>query len=254
RRCEMMLSTSIRRFDIQLQADGKSEHTRAAYLRDLHRFRTWLRKDTGIAAIKPKTLAKFCASGSCSNRRAISINHTKATLRVFFKFLMDAGHIRSNPARLIKNGRCQPKVPDHFTAAEARRFLCAIPAKDEPVSKRDRTMFTLLLQTGIRLGSMINLKVSDVDLGQRSMTIRAKGNTAQTIYLNSTLRKVLRSYIRATGLVPTDPLFPSRNGNHLSRRQVQLRFKHWLDKAGIERNLTVHSLRHYAESRIMPSR
>jgi len=240
----MRLSTAIRRFDTQIQADGKSDHTRAAYLRDLYRFKTWLRKERAIATITASTLAKFCAAADCSHRRPTSINHTKAALRVFFKFLADAGHIKSNPARLIKNGRCQPKVPEHFTAAEARRFLRAIPTKGDSVARRDRVMFTLLLQTGIRLGSLVQLKVPDVDLSRGAMTIAAKGNAEQTVYLSSALRQVVRSYIKAAGLSPTDPLFPSRNGAHLSHRQVQLRFKHWLGKAGITRHLTVHSLRH----------
>ena len=240
----MRLSNAIKRFDTQLRADGKSEHTRGAYLRDLHRFRTWLGGGQDIRAIKPKTLARYCASGSCSERRPISINHTKAALRMFFKFLRDAGYIRTNPARLIKNGRCPSKVPEHFTEAEARRFLRAIPSRNGPVAKRDQVTFTLLLHTGIRLGSLVGLKLSDVDLSSGIMTIRAKGNTEQTIYLNSSLRRLLRSYIKGTGLTGTAPLFPSRNGTHLSHRQVQLRFLHWLAMARVKRHLTVHSLRH----------
>jgi len=240
----MRLSTAIRRFETQLQADGKSEHTRNAYLRDLQRFRTWLRKDFGVATISPNTLARFCASEAFGDRRTISTNHTKTALRVFFRFVTDAGYIDTDPARLLKNGRCEQKIPEHFTSQETRKLLAVIPTTDGPVAWRDRVMFALLLQTGIRLGSLVGLKVLDVELRSGTMAIQAKGNAEQTIYLNSGLRRVLRSYIKAAGLASADPLFPSRSGDHLSHRQVQLRFKHWLDRTGITRHLTVHSLRH----------
>ena len=240
----MRLSTAIKRFETQLQADGKSEHTRGAYLRDLQRFKSWLRKDKAVVTITPSTLARYCASGSCTDRQTISTNHTKTALRMFFGFLADAGYIQSNPARLIKNGRCEQKIPGHFTSQEICKLLAAIPVNNGPVARRDHVMFALLLQTGIRLGSLVQLKVGDVDLNRRAMTIAAKGGTEQAVYLNSGLRRLLRAYIKGSGLVGAAPLFPSRNGDHLSHRQVQLRFKHWLDRAGITRHLTVHSTRH----------
>ncbi|MFH1311979.1 MAG: tyrosine-type recombinase/integrase [Candidatus Eisenbacteria bacterium] len=240
----MRLSTAIRRFDTQLRADGKSDHTRGSYLRNLQRFKGWLRTDKDVAAITPDTLAQYCASGQFTGRRTISINHTKSALRMFFSFLTDAGHIEINPARLIKNGRCGQKTPEHFTKQEIRNLLATIPPKDGPVARRDRVMFTLLLQTGIRLGSLVQLRVVDANLSRGAITIKAKGGTEQSVYVNSDLRRLLRSYIKRSGLSPESPLFPSRNGDHLSHRQVQLRFKHWLGEAGIKRHLTVHSLRH----------
>jgi site-specific recombinase XerD len=240
----MRLSTAIRRFDTQLRADGKSEHTRRAYLRDLQRFRSWLGKDRRVATVTPRILARYCASGLCTDRRTISINRTKTALRMFFEFLVDAGYLETDPARLIKNGRAESKTPEHLTAVEVRKLLRAIPRNDGSVAKRDCVMFALLLQTGIRLGSLVQLKARDLRLKERTLRTNGKGGTEQSVYLNSSIRRLLRSYIRASNLAPGDPLFASRNGGYLGRRQVQLRFKHWLSRAGIKRHLTVHSTRH----------
>jgi site-specific recombinase XerD len=240
----MRLSTAIRRFDTQLRADGKSEHTRGAYLRDLQRFRSWVRKDRIVETITPSILARYCASGMCTDRRTISVNRTKTALRMFFRFLTDAGCIERSPARLIKNGRCDQNTPEHLTPQESRRFLQSIPANDGCVAQRDRVMFTLLFHTGIRLGSLVQLRLTDLRLRERTLRIRGKGGIEQSIYLSSSIRKVLRSYIRSSKRAPDDPLFSSRNGGPVGRRQVQLRFHHWLAKAGIKRHLSVHSLRH----------
>jgi site-specific recombinase XerD len=240
----MRLSTAIKRFYTQLRADGKSEHTRGAYVRDLQRFHSWLGKDRIVETITPSILARYCASRQCTDRRTISINRTKTALRVFFKFLVDTGYLDTDPAGLIKNGRAEPKIPQHLTAVEARKLLAAIPTKDGSVASRDRVMFTLLFHTGIRLGSLVQLRVCDVRLKERTLRTNGKSGTEQSVYLKSSLRRVLRSYLTKVNLAPDDPLFPSRNGGQLGRRQVQIRFHHWLAKAGIRRHLTVHSLRH----------
>ncbi len=249
----MRLSNAIRRFDTQMLADGKSDHTRKAYLRDLSKFRTWLHADPEIADIDPGTIAGYVSGEVSPTRPAISANRTKTALRVFFQFLTDAGHLQANPARLIKNGRTEPKIPAHLTATEVRMLTSAIRGAEGWAAERDRVLLTFLLQTGMRLGSAIALKVSDVNFDQRTAQITGKGGTRQSVYLNSSVRRSLKSYIKAFGLAPDDPLFPSRSGGHLCPRQVQLRFKHWLARAGITRHLTVHCTRHYADFRIMPN-
>jgi integrase/recombinase XerC len=240
----MRLSSAIRRFDTQLRADGKSGHTCAAYLRDLERLSTSLRGNPDVTTITPATVAKYLSSEGLTSKPAISLNRTKTALRMFFKFLTDAGYLTTNPARLIKNGRCEQKTPEHLTATEVRKLLGTIPLKDGPVAKRDRVMFTLLLQTGIRLGGLVKLRVGDVQLREQILRVNGKGGTVQSVYLSSKIRRILKPYIAALSLAPDEPLFPSRNGGHLGRRQVQLRFHHWLEKAGIKRHLTVHCTRH----------
>ncbi len=248
----MRLAAAIQRFGTQLTADGKSVHTRGAYLRDLEKFKGWLCADPGIGSITPDIIARYSA-GSSEGKLTISANRTKTALRVFFQFLTDAGYIDTNPARLIKNGRTESKIPAHLTASEVRILISAIRGAEGQSAERDHALFAFLLQTGVRLGSAIELSVCDINLDQRCAHINGKGGTRQSAYLNSSVRRFLKSYIKAFGLAPDDPLFPSRHGGHLCARQVQLRFKYWLDKAGIERHLTVHSTRHYADFRIMPS-
>jgi site-specific recombinase XerD len=238
------LSTAIRRFDTQLHANGKSEHTRGAYLRDIAKFRKWLRSDLAIVDIDPGTLARYLSGEVPPARPVICANRTKTALRVFFQFLTDAGYLETNPARLIKNGRTEQKPPAHLTASEVRRLGAAMHAAKGQAARRDQALFTFLLQTGVRLGSAVELKVRDVNLGQRAAQIKAKGGARQSVYLTARIRRLLKSYIRAAGLTPDDPLFPSAAGSHLSARQVQLRFKYWLARADIDRHLTVHSLRH----------
>jgi len=77
----MKLSVAIKRFDTQLRADGKSERTRQAYLRDLGKLKCWLKGDVHLSTITPDTLARFLADGNSAPRSALTVNRTKTATR-----------------------------------------------------------------------------------------------------------------------------------------------------------------------------
>jgi site-specific recombinase XerD len=240
----MRLSTTIKRFDTQLRADGKSERTRQAYLRDLGKLANWLGTDGAVTAINPDKLARFLADGNGEGRSALTVNRTKTALRVFFRFLTDAGHLSDNPARLIRSTPTDRRVPSYLSQDEAKRLLKAIPKSDGPIARRDHTMFSVLLGTGIRLGSLVALNAGDVNLAEGTVTIRVKGGREETVFLNPQLCRLLGLYIKTNAVTDGTPLFRSRSGSRLCARQVQLRLQHWLQAGGITRQLSVHSLRH----------
>ena len=246
----MKLSTAIARFDTQLRADGKSERTRQAYLRDLGKLRCWLKRDVQVSIITPDTLARFLADGNGKTSSALSINRTKTALRVFFRFLVDAGYLSDNPARLIRSTPTDRRVPNYLSIDEARRLLDALTNSDSALAKRDHAMFSLLLGTGIRLGSLVDLNAGDINLAEQTITIKAKGGREETVFLNARLCRLLSRYIEALVLTDRSPLFRSRNGGRLGPRQVQLRLKHWLKAAGITKPLSVHCLRHSFATRL----
>lgn len=244
----LLVHTAIARFARQLQTDGKSIHTRRAYLQDLQRLSEWVGPGTDVRGIRATILTLYFSSPARAEETpapaTASRNRAKCAVRALFRFLQEAGYIKENPTKFIRNRRAHPKPPEHLTPAEVRSFLAALRTARNPTARRDRVMFSLLLGTGMRLGSLVNLRVGDVDSKGRHIRITAKGGVECKVYFNSGLSRRLKAYIRASGLRPEDPLYPSRNGGHLSSRQVQLRFKHWLEAAGIDSKYSVHSLRH----------
>jgi len=215
----MKLSTATERFDTQLRADGKSERTRQAYLRDLGKLEAWLRRDAEISTIVPDTLARFLANANGEPKSALTVNRTKTALRVFFRFLSDVGYLNDNPARLICSTPTDRRVPSYLSTDEARRLLNTIANSDTALAKRDHAMFSLLLGTGIRLGSPVALNVGEVNLPEGTVTIKAKGGREETVFLNARFCKLLARYIKAVSATDGTPLFRSRNGGKLRPRE-----------------------------------
>ena len=250
----MRLTTAIRRFDEQLRAEGKSPITREAYLRDVGALAVWLGRNTDLKRITPHRLTRYLNSKTFTHtasdrpKAAITLNRSKSAIRRFFQFTVDAGYLKQNPARLVRLARTAPKPPRPMSDADVKKLFTALRKDRSPLARRDEMMFALMLGTGIRLGSLVGLSVSDVDLAGGTLRIQAKGGVEQLVYFAPALRKQLRRHVK--GLDDSTALFQTRADQRLQPRQVQLRFSKWLRTSGIKHRHTVHSLRHTFGTRL----
>ncbi len=190
------MKTAIRRFDRQLAADGRSTNTRAAYNRDIWQLTQWLGNQS-VSKVRPDNLARFLTSDEVLKRpdnqprKPITVNRTKSALRSFFAFCANSGWIKENPARLIRSSPAAPKEPAILENSEIRRLRQVLAGIGGPLAGRDRLIFELLLGTGIRLGSLVNLNIGDLDPRTGTLLIYLKGGTEGHVFLNPGLRRLM---------------------------------------------------------------
>lgn len=246
------LERAIDDFAVRLRAQGRSELTISAYLRDLRCFARAL-PDVDIRDITPAMIDSALADPAltCSENGApkspATMYRLKATLRAFFAWAAESGIVESNPARSITSRRLSRKPPKFLTEAEKRRLLKELHDRTSPLARRDRAIFELFLGTGIRLSELVSLDIDDVDLDGKHIRITGKGGVPQVKFLKTSLRTLLREYLKERKRNTTDDcraLFTSSRGTRLCARQVAQRLKAWLDKAGIEKHISPHGLRH----------
>ena len=255
----MRLSEARERFDRQLRADGRSPHTVKSYLRALRMLTGWLRDDglgvdPEVDDVTPDHIARFVLSDVVAlkagggTRSTLSTNHIKSSIRAFFRYLEETDVLDANPTRAL---RCRPtsqRVPDVLIDAEQGRLLDAIGAQDALAARRDHVIFSVFLGTGIRIAALVGLDTGDVDTAARRMTITGKGGRRESVILSTRVAEMLRRHVNA---LPDDgAVFRSNRGTRISTRQVQFRLEHWLGIAGIEKAITVHSLRHSFGARL----
>jgi len=253
----MLLHEAIERFHVQLKADGRSPHTISSYMRDLGLLTDFMGDGT-VASIDIEKLNAFLTSTpvthqSNGNAKApISVNRTKSTIKSFFSFLLRMNAIQSNPADNVRIKYYQRKVPDILTAQERKVLFKLLKNTKGQRAFRDRIIYSVFLNTGIRLAELVGLNIDDINLSDKRMTITAKGNQEVTKFLNSRVRRDLEQYLRFRKrvVVSSNALFLSNRGERISARQVQRSFELWLNAAGIKKGLTIHSLRHTFASNI----
>ncbi|MCE5314028.1 MAG: tyrosine-type recombinase/integrase [Armatimonadota bacterium] len=245
------IAEAVDAFIVNLHAQGRSEHTVAAYRRDLNCFIRAL--PVCLHEITPATIdvalthptATHSADGT--QKSTATMHRLKATLRSFFEWAHNTGLVESNPARFVKMKRLARTLPKFLTEAEKRRLLKELRDRTDPLARRDRVIFEIFLGTGIRLAELVNLDIDDIDLDGKHMRITGKGGIPQVKFLKTSLRTLLRSYLKERRKLADEQnaaLFLSSRGTRICGRQVEGRLRHWLAKASIQKRVTPHGLRH----------
>lgn len=245
----------VESFCAHLRAGQKAIGTIAAYERDLRTVAAVLARQghsTQLADIRSTHLEGCFLDSAITHHREhpraeASIHRIKAAVRAFFSWAMEEEIIQKNPARSIKTHRLTQTPPQFLTTGEKRTLLKELKGRTDYSSLRDRALIEILLGTGIRIGELAALDLDDVDLVSKHLRVRAKGNVPQVKFLKTDLRTLLKRYLefRKLEAPQSEPaLFLSSRGSRLSVRQIANRISHWLGKAGIDKELTPHSLRH----------
>ena len=155
------------------------------------------------------------------------------TIRLFYRELFRR-NVSLDFARKVRRSE---KLPVVLSKSEVATLL------DRPTNLKHRTLLTALYSGGLRLGEVLNLKPVHID--SKRMVIRivqGKGGKDREVMLAPGLLKLLRAYWLEYR--PTTYLFEGKPGKQYSARSVQAVFKKTLEKAGIKKPATVHSLRH----------
>ncbi len=247
----MQIADGLDRFVTQLEADGRSVHTIGQYRRHVRLFARWcrdVRHGGAVGDVGHEDIARFLSSPVAHTRpdgaRKLesSVNALRSSLRGFFGYLHRAGDIALDPTRLTRRALCGQSPPRGLSDDERQRLLDVLAEGEGPEARRDHLLFHVMLTTGIRLGAAVAINVEDVDVVHGEIELRhGKGNRPARVFLGQAIREHLDEYL--CDLV-SGPLFPGRDGEPITPRHVHRRLRQWLKKAGINRPVSPHTLRH----------
>ena len=243
----MRIHEALDAYLLQLEADGRSEHTIGQARRHVRLLATWAGTDRDVETIGHEDLARFLTSDAVrlradgKPRKPTSANALRSSIRVFWAYLHAAGLTSTNPARLVRRAVCGTPLPKALTEEEQGRLLATLAEADTEPDRRDRVLFELMLRTGIRIGSALAIRVEDVDTARREIVLRRmKYRREHRVYLTEALAAVLGEWIgdRVEGW-----LFEGQRGEPLTGRHAARRLRGWCERAGI-RLVSPHALRH----------
>jgi site-specific recombinase XerD len=179
-------------------------------------------------------------------RDAASVNKIKSSLKAYLKYLHKAGMTDTDLGEAIKLKKTRRKEPSFLSNTERRKLLKTIRSTKGNLAMRDNALISTMLLAGIRVDALVNINVEDVNLDDKKLTIRTKGDKTFKVFINSQLRGILKKYLKHRRKQPSesDALFLSNRLTRITSRQVSFRLKTWLNKADITKVISPHSLRH----------
>jgi integrase/recombinase XerC len=247
-------SPELDAFLTALRQREASEHTIAAYRRDLTGFAAWFAEHVGspctVSAVTPTDVRDFRTFlRDREHRTPATVNRKLAALRSFFVWALAAGLRTDSPLTTVKDVREEPRRPRWFVKRDLDRLLRELEAAAKPSAKvRDRAIVLTLRHTGIRVGELIALEVRDLTLSERKGSLRVvgKGGKERRIPLNQTVRAALGAYLAVRRQRPDanqyTELFLGQRGP-LNRQAVEKLIRKYANRAGLEA-FSPHSLRH----------
>ncbi|MHA5221036.1 site-specific tyrosine recombinase XerD [Dysosmobacter sp. Phy] len=226
-----------------------SQNTVSSYLRDVSQFSQYLRdyQDSDLRRAEPEMVQSYMSWMQGRGKSAASITRFLASVKSFYNYLTANGTVKSNPAKGITANRAERKYPEILTAKEVEMFL-EQPQCVDAKGFRDHAMLELLYATGIRVSELISLDLDDLNLAAGFLRCQSKGKE-RIIPLYHTAVKAIGDYVRDVRpqLIADSgetALFVNMNGERMSRQGFWKIIKHYQEKAGIQKDITPHTLRH----------
>ncbi len=175
-----------------------------------------------------------------------------ATLRSFYRWMEKQCYIPANPMLLIKTPRQNKRLPKAINVEQVERLLAA-PDDTELLGARDRAILETLYSTGIRVSELVGINRGDVDESGQALIVRGKGRKERIVPLGSHALGALNHYIlmldkhqqhEGVNGDETSPLFINKHGSRLSTRSVRRKVSKYLAEAGLDPDISPHTLRH----------
>ncbi|MBI3620267.1 tyrosine-type recombinase/integrase [Candidatus Roizmanbacteria bacterium] len=233
-----LLPNLIERFIQYLKSQGKSAFTIIAYKKDLEQFVGYLtsKEKSDIREVRREDIEGFINKLLAENYTKKSASRKLNSIRTFFRYLKNEGVIEQNPSLDVTHPKYAQSPPRIFSKLEYRALRDLV--KEDP---RTYALVEVLLQTGIKIGELANLRVADVK--NNGLFISAYGKTPEReVPLNKAAKKAVDNYLKTRGNGPTDHLFVTRTGHPLLIRNIRQIITRCFREVGVE-NATVNDLR-----------
>jgi site-specific recombinase XerD len=231
----------INRFREYLIKDGKSANTINSYLRHLQGFFNWYKESYGtdfekLHRVNVLDFISFLRNIKKDNAK--TVNAKISALVKLNEFLIDEGIQQG----LVISKKDNIKIQQQFASPTdiLKQDIEAFRQKIlENESKRDYAIITILAYAGLRISEALDLKVNDIDLTSKEITVRSgKGDKQRIVFINDKIINAVKEYMKERKS-NAEYLFTSRQSDRVNRTRINQIFNKYSDK------ITPHTLRHF---------
>ncbi len=237
-------------FEDYLKNEKKvSDNTLSSYLRDIRQLSEYLeaRTDDNLTTAKEKDLGDYIESLKAKGKSISTVSRSIASIKCLYSIMCIKKMITKSPANKLVPEKSKPKLPEILTSKEVELLLDQ-PKCVDAKGYRDKAMLELLYATGIRVTELIDLDINDVNLGAGIVHCHSR-NKERFIPMYTAAINALGDYISLVrpnmiAMPDEQALFVNVSGERMSRQGFWKILKHYQKTAGIEKDITPHTLRH----------
>lgn len=187
--------------------------------------------------------------------KARSLALRVASLRSFYRYLVQQGKLKENPASYLQVPKFDKPLPKNLDVDQVNHLL-DFDSSEDALACRDKAILELFYSSGLRLDELVSANLQDIDWSEALIRVRGKGNKQRVLPIGRMAVAAIKDWLKVrSAYVGTDPeaLFLSKQKNRISNRQVQQRVKLWSERQGLAQHLHPHMLRHSFATHMLES-
>ena len=247
---------------------GLSLHTIEAYRMDLMQFADVVKqRQPQEEMLNVLDLTRFVEELDWREYSPATRSRKLAAVRTFLKFLTFEGYLQSNIATQLHNPRSGKRIPHALSTGDITQLFNYFDKKRSPTALRDRAIVELMYASGLRISEALGLNLGDINVGNGTVQCLGKGGKARIAFMHETAIELMVKYIQSVrplllpkneranrrapntstdtkAPLPSAPAFLNARGKRITRQGFWGRFKHHLEAAGIQQDISPHGLRH----------
>lgn len=228
-----------------------SLNTKKNYEIDISEFMNYLKdKEINYTDVNYEFIKEYLVFMYNKKYKRNTIARKLSSLRSFYKYLFNNNIIKTNPFKYVKTPKKEKMLPKYLSVVDLETIF-NVPNLNFNLGQRDRLILEILYATGIRVGELVEIKVSDIDFFNKEIKVNGKGSKQRIVefgnycfeyinlFLNDGREKILKKHNKTSSY-----LIINDHGDKITTRGVELLIDKIIKKAALKRKVTPHMLRH----------
>lgn len=225
-----------------------SDKTIESYYDDLTLYNEFLGNNfINILDIDYDTVKEYMKYLYSLNISKSSISRKLSSIRGLYNYLVREDIVKDNYFNRINNPKKDKYLPKFLKDGEANKIF-EVCKYDTPINQRNSVIIELLYATGIRVSELVNIKISDIDINERTIKVLGKGSKERMVIFNNHTKKAIEIYLNdgyhEFNKLSSGYLILNKDGNKLSERYIRNIINKLVTKAGLDIKISPHTFRH----------
>lgn len=222
-----------------------SENTIISYRDDILEYLSYLKREClSVYDVKYSDIRFLLEYYDSLHLKSLSVRRKISSLKGFYKYLCREGKVEDNPFSYVTLPKKEKKLPQFLNYNEMIEIFDVIDTSTL-LGLRNRLIMELLYATGIRVSELVNIKINDIDINNRSIVVTGKGDKSRIVFFNEITKKCLEKYLsESKDIRKSDYLILNNNGKGITTRGIRLIMEKIIKETSIIKNVHPHILRH----------
>ena len=234
---------------------GYSDKTLSSYQLQLSAVASQVAEQANHWVELTETQLQLHISSCRKSLKARSLALRVASLRSFYRYLVQQGKLKENPASYLQVPKFDKPLPKNLDVDQVNHLL-DFDTSEDALACRDKAILELFYSSGLRLDELVSANLQDIDWSEALIRVRGKGSKQRVLPIGRMAVAAIKDWLKVrSAYVGTEPeaLFLSKQKNRISNRQVQQRVKLWSERQGLAQHLHPHMLRHSFATHMLES-